>query len=244
MKKLFYVIVSLMFFVLVFLFLYFGFYVGKIYNEKLVLNNNPNRDLFNNKIENIVHNKVIIVGDSRMAYLNERGKKISIPINFNFIAYSGTKISWLKNEAYLRLKEKLDNIDNNYHYSVVVNMGVNDLNDDIEPKTHASMYYDFYKFLALEYPNVDFYFLSVNPIDDNVINNYGVKQYRTTEKILEFNNIMYSNILDDNIKNLTYCDSYNNIDFGIPDGLHYDKNTDQKIINYIVNKCVKYDKRG
>lgn len=233
-----------MFFVLVFLFLYFGFYVGKIYNEKLVLNNNPNRDLFNNKIENIVHNKVIIVGDSRMAYLNERGKKISIPINFNFIAYSGTKISWLKNEAYLRLKEKLDNIDNNYHYSVVVNMGVNDLNDDIEPKTHASMYYDFYKFLALEYPNVDFYFLSVNPIDDNVINNYGVKQYRTTEKILEFNNIMYSNILDDNIKNLTYCDSYNNIDFGIPDGLHYDKNTDQKIINYIVNKCVKYDKRG
>ena len=123
-------------------------------------------------------------------------------------------------------------------------MGVNDLDDTVSPEIHVSKYYDFYKFLAEEYPNVDFYFLSVNPIDDDIINTFGVKQYRTTPKIKKFNDIMYSKILNSNIKNLKYCDSYNNIDFGIPDGLHYDMKTDQKIVNYIVNKCVRYDKRG
>ncbi len=245
MRKLFYVFVSLIFFVLLFLFLYFGLYIGKLYNKNIKFNAIPKREFFDNQnIENIVHNKIIIIGDSRMAFLNERGKRISIPVNFNFIAYGGTKISWLKNDAFLTLKNKLDNIDNNYHYSVVINMGVNDLNDNISVDLHAFRYYEFYKFLASEYPNVSFYFLSVNPIDDSIINLFCGDQYRTTEKIKKFNDIMYSNILRDNIKNLKYCDSYNNINFGIPDGLHYDGKTDQKIVNYIVNKCVKYDKRG
>ncbi len=245
MKKLFYFIILFLFFIFVILFLYFGQHVGKFYNGSIKFTTIPKRSFFDNdKIENIVHNKIIIIGDSRMAFLNERGKRINIPINFNFIAYGGTKFSWLKNDAFLRLKNKLDNIDNNYHYSVVINMGVNDLNDKLDPELHAFNYYEFYKFLAIEYPEVDFYFLSVNPIDDDIINIFCGMQQRTNKKIEKFNSAMLTHILNDNIKNLKYCDSYNNMKFGTPDGLHYDGKTDQEIVNYIVNRCVKYDKRG
>ena len=40
-------------------------------------------------------------------------------------------------------------------------------------------------------------------------------------------------------KNIKYCDSYNTLSFFLPDGLHYDTVTDQKIIDFIINKCIK-----
>ena len=44
-------------------------------------------------------------------------------------------------------------------------------------------------------------------------------------------------IRKDNIK---YCDSYNSINFEMPDGLHYNYKTDEKIMKYIIEKCIKY----
>ena len=46
--------------------------------------------------------------------------------------------------------------------------------------------------------------------------------------------------LNDNFNNLHYCDSYHNVKFETPDGLHYDTKTDQKIIDYITNNCIDY----
>ena len=42
------------------------------------------------------------------------------------------------------------------------------------------------------------------------------------------------------LNNIYYCDSYNTLDFKTDDGLHYTRDTNKDIINYIANKCVKF----
>lgn len=238
-------IIFALFIIIFFTFVLKLFFKSNISSSIEIPLKNEFKDSFDYKsVPNIIYNKVIIIGDSRMEYLNNRKGSIFIPTNFSFIALGGTKFSWFKNVAIKKLEDILKYYDSRYHYSVVINMGVNDLNDNIDPKVHAFNYYGLYKFLALKYPEIDFYFLSVNPVDDDIINIFCGMQQRSNKKIEKFNDIMYSNILRDHIKNLKYCDSYNNINFGTPDGLHYDGETDQEIVNYIVNRCVKYDKRG
>ena len=200
----------------------------------------PDRTFRRRPIKNIISNKVIIIGDSRMEFLYNRGNSIKIPSNFSFIALGGTKINWFENDALKKLDLKLKNMDKNYQYHVVINMGVNDLNDLKKAKTHADNYFYLLDKLVFKYSNVDFYFLSVNPIDDRIINRIHIPQYRTTDKINDFNSEMIRLIDKENHSNLFYCNSYDSIDFGIPDGLHYDKDTDQRIVDYIVNDCVRY----
>ena len=132
----------------------------------------PDRTFRKAPIKDIVFNKVIIIGDSRMEYINNRGKNIDIPINFNFIALGGTKINWFENEALIKLEEKLDNMDKNYKYHVVINMGVNDLNDKNEAVEHADEYFSLFYDLVSKYDDVNFYILSVNPINDKIINRF------------------------------------------------------------------------
>lgn len=200
----------------------------------------PDRTFRKKPIKDIFYNKVIIIGDSRMEFLNDRGDSIRIPSNFDFIALSGTTIQWFENIALKKLEKKLDKMNEKYKYHVVINMGVNDLNDNEEAIKHADDYYLLFKMLASKYSNVNFYILSVNPINDKVINRFFNPQYRSTSKIKSFNDETINLIDESYFKNLFYCDSFNNIDFGIPDGLHYDKATDQRIVDYIVNDCVIY----
>ena len=60
---------------------------------------------------------------------------------------------------------------------------------------------------------------------------YHLKRLRAADK--------YVNEKDDN--RVQYCDAYNHIDFGMPDGLHYDDETDQKILNFIARDCINYE---
>ena len=192
-------------------------------------------------IENVGKNVIIIVGDSRMEFLYNRGKSINIPINFKFIARGGSKIDWLNNYALEKLENKLENKYDGYKYHVVFNLGVNDLDSDDSVYLIVKNYYDIYKNLSLKYDEVNFYLLSVNPVDDYLMREYIKKQKRSLYKVNKFNDYMISLLNSDTSNNITYCDSFNNIDFGTPDGLHYDKNTDQKIIDFLVNKCIKYE---
>lgn len=210
------------------------------HRENIKLKKIPDRTFHKMPIKNIINNKVIIIGDSRMEFLKDRGKSIKIPLNFNFIALSGTNIHWFKNVALKKLEEKLDNRDKKYKYHVVINMGVNDLNDLEIAQKHADDYFNLFDKLVSKYNNVEFYYLSVNPINDKVIDRFFKPQYRTTAEIKLFNKEIIHLIRKSDYKNFTYCDSYNNVNFIIPDGLHYNKITDQRIINYIVNKCIKY----
>ena len=237
LKRRFYYILFLLIAVLIVVIFNNNFFSHK---ENVKLIEIPDRTFHRKYIKNIIYNKVIIIGDSRMEYINNRGKKINIPTNFNFIALGGTKTNWFENVALKKLEEKLDRMNENYKYHVVINMGVNDLNDNVEAIKHADDYYLLFKKIVSRYSNVNFYILSVNPINDKIINRFFRPQYRSTSKIQSFNDETINLIDESYFKNLFYCDSYNNIDFGIPDGLHYDKATDQRIVDYIVNDCVKY----
>lgn len=219
--------------------LFFVFNNGFFHKENIKFKKIPDRTFRKASINNIIYNKVIIIGDSRMEFLYDRGDSIKIPSNFDFIALSGTNIQWFKNVALNKLEKKLNNMNKEYKYHVVINMGVNDLNDFEKAQKHADNYFYLFNKLVSKYESVNFYFLSVNPIDDKIIDRF-FYQHRTTEEIIQFNKKIVYLIKKNGYNNFTYCDSYNNINFGIPDGLHYDKNTDQRIVDYIVNDCVKY----
>lgn len=204
------------------------------YNQNIYLRFKGVVNNFTNKINS---NDVIIVGDSRMSLIND-DKALEKPSNVRFVAKSGMTIDWFENDALEKLDDIIDNDGEGYH--VVVNMGVNDLNykqhkgDDI-----ASNYFDLYSNLASKYPRVKIYILSVNPIDEKKINEAGDNN-RTTKKIELFNKTIQKKLIDSDKENMYYCDSYNTLDFKTKDGLHYTQDTNRKIINYIVNDCVKF----
>ena len=194
-------------------------------------------NILNQQVKKIKDKKVIIVGDSRMELI-EKDKEINIPFNFEFVAKSGMKIAWLKDKA---LDEVNDIIDNNkYNYDIVVNMGVNDLNDDkYDGADIANDYFDIYLKLAKDHPSINLYLLSVNPIDEKKINKYWTNN-RTTSEIRTFNKTIQARLKEENMDNMFYCDSYHDLKFETNDGLHYTQNTNRKIIDYIANKCVQF----
>ena len=185
----------------------------------------------------ILNNEIVVVGDSRMSLIDD-DKDIVKPANLMFVAKSGMRIDWLENEALPKVNGILENKKFKYH--IVVNMGVNDLNDDkYKGDEIAEEYFKLYSKLAKENGDIDVYILSVNPIDDVLINQKW-KNNRTTGEIKLFNKTIQKELAKSNLDNMHYCDSYNSIKFETYDGLHYTEETNKKIINYINNNCVQY----
>ncbi len=204
--------------------------------------NSTKKDLKEEKeIKRYGVNKVIIVGDSRMEFIID-GKhgKFDIPSNFAFIAKSGAEIEWLETNALKRLKTYLNDCkDNKCH--VVFNLGVNDFYTNTNVPEMVNNYFEHYKELANEYPEVTFYFLSVNPINDNVVRKYFPSLKATSEFIEKFNGTMFNDVKKLDLSNFKMCDSYHELEFKSRDGLHYDRNTGQSILNYITNHCIIYE---
>lgn len=230
-----------------FLFLVLISFNDKInYNEKycefkIITSTTNKMNSDSNLIKDISFNKTIIIGDSRMWLIEKARDQLNIPINFSFIAESGTKIDWLKREALPKLVNKLDTVNDGYTYHVVINMGVNDLNDNISAVKRANEYFELYNELSSKYYNVKFYLLSVNPIDESIINKIWIGNNRNNRKINAFNNEMNRLVLNSKNNNIYSCDSYHSISFKTLDGLHYELETNQNILDYIVNKCVQYE---
>lgn len=181
-------------------------------------------------------NKIIVIGDSRMELINNKRKRLNIPSNMEFIAKSGAKIAWLYEDGLPELFNLIDK-EANYKYSVVFNMGVNDLDSSTEAYKLADIYFKLYKKIINKYPNISFYFLSVNPVDDDVLRRNLPSQKRTNERIKEFNDYFIYKLSKQQMNNVRYCDSYNTLEFELPDGLHYSTQTDKKIIDYIIKEC-------
>ena len=191
----------------------------------------------NKKTAELNKSKVIVVGDSRMEFIAD-DKDIVIPFNFEFVAKSGMKIDWFRKTAILKVKSILKNKE--YKYYVIVNMGVNDLNTNYKGDEISKDYFKLYQKLAKDYPNIDVYIMSVNPIYEDKLNKSEVSNKRTVNKIKLFNNNILNELEHSNLDNLYYCDSYNNLHFESEDGLHYTRDTNKEIINYIANKCIDF----
>ena len=77
----------------------------------------------------------------------------------------------LKGLVCLNLKKILDNRITKYHYHVFFNLGVNDVQyDNGKIKRIFNNYFNEYEKLANKYSDVDFYLLSINPIDEKFLN--------------------------------------------------------------------------
>ena len=192
---------------------------------------------FVKKMDKINDSKLIIVGDSRMQLIND-DKEIVKPFNMEFVAKGGAKIDWLENNALPKVKKILNK--NEFNYYVLVNMGVNDLNSNLEVAEIVEDYFKLYSELAERFPNVEVYIMSVNPINEEKRNKIEPNNKRTTEKIKLFNQTIQEKLKDSNLKNMYYCDAYNNLKFDTNDGLHYTQETNENIIYYISNKCIDY----
>ena len=76
------------------------------------------KDIEEYQIADISHNKVIIIGDSRMELIRLGKNILKIPINFEFISKGGATIYWTKDTAIPTLIEKLSQKDDDFKYIV------------------------------------------------------------------------------------------------------------------------------
>jgi len=207
---------------------------------KLKINENEYNTIINNNVK-LEIKKIILVGDSRMELMYKSREELNIPHSIIFDAKNGVKIDWFYKTGIRKLYDIISN--DNYNYYVLFNLGVNDLHYVEDVESRAQEYYKLYNNIINNNPNVNFYFLSVNPIIEDVLKeNFGHDDKKTNKKINTFNKEMKRLIGKNSLNNFKYCDSNNSLDFVIPDGIHYDLNTNRNILDFILNRCIKINK--
>lgn len=189
--------------------------------SKNVVNNIKEINEKNNEFKKN-YNGNIFMGDSRTVQLKDVVKEKDI-----IIAKNGGKIKEFLNHS-ITAKEILNN-NSKYSYNIILNYGVNDLDDVYE---YVIAYKDFIKEVGSKHR---IYIVSVNPVDAS-------KRINKNYKINEFNRIIKNEL--SNIDNVKYCDvnSLTNNSVWIdkylkPDGLHYNE-TGNKFIYDSVISCM------
>ena len=188
------------------------------------------------KTDLIEKTKIIVVGDSRMEFI-DNDKEIIKPFNLDIVAKSGAALSWFETVGLPRTKKIIDN-DEYDSYFVVVNMGVNDIQYTSKYVENANTYFEDYLELSKYSPKVKLYILSVNPIIEKRLNKAQPQNVRTNDKIKKFNDVLLKKLSKE--EKMYYCDSNTKLSFDADDGLHYTQDTNKKIINYIINDCIQF----
>ena len=156
----------------------------------------------------------IIVGDSRTV-----GMEMSCRFdNTLYIAKVNMGYYWLKDTAGITVKNCLEI---NPHVKVALALGVNDLGN-------LSLYVQYYRELISQYPETQFYVVSVNPVDERkgALCGYSVKN----SQIKAFNKVLKQNF------GSSYVNSYKYLlknGMQTVDGIHYTADTYQKLYQYI-----------
>lgn len=172
--------------------------------------NNPVVTLNENQIENLM----IYVGDSRVLGIqNDLNKS-----NITYIAESGKGYYWFSETAKTELSAYISADTQKF---VVINLGINDLGN-------IDQYINIYNSIIPNYKNVKFYFVSVNPVNEELANLYG---YTVNNSQIEIFNQELSS------KFVNYIDVYSQIkdNFVTTDGIHYDAATNERIHKIIVD---------
>ncbi len=205
------------------------------YNENIMYNL---EETIKTTFDSLENNRVMIIGDSRMEYI-AIDDKIVKPFNVDFISKGGASLEWFEDEAMKDAYNLLDN-DDYLTYNIVVNMGVNDIQYTDDYLESADKYFNNYLKLAEYSSKIKLYIMSVNPIIEKKLNKSQPQNVRTNKKIEKFNKVLVKDISKADKDNIYYCDANRNLRFGTDDGLHYTRNTNKEILNYIINDCVKF----
>ena len=129
--------------------------------------------------------------------------------------------SWLKATAGPNVKQYLLG---NPKLKVVFAFGINDLGN-------IASYISYYNALMKEFPDTEFYFLSVNPVDEELASDKGYSVKNSAIK--KFNTKLKSAFGTKYIDTYTYLTKNK---FSTIDGIHYTPDTYLELYNYIVEK--------
>jgi len=161
-----------------------------------------------------IENQMIYVGDSRILGVQSA---LGNP-NIRFIGRGGADYNWFIAEGRPQLEELLRNENRRF---VVIALGSHDI-------TNASRYITVFHTLVSSFPEVSFYFLSVNPVDEALAaqNNYPL----TNSQIEWFNRSMSAAL------GTSFINSFNamlNL-FQSDDGFHFDSGTNRRLHEIII----------
>lgn len=176
-------------------------------------NNNP--DQAKNNTASKSNTSFILVGDSRTVAMKE-AMKSSVDSTV-YIAKEGEGYKWFSETGLTELKSALAESPSE---TVVFNLGVNDVEN-------ISLYLTLYKELIQTYPDAAFYFMSVNPVNEEKTK--GI----TNAQIQNFNGSLQE------IFSTRYLDCYNYLiqnGFDTVDGLHYTQDTSKVIHQYMTDQ--------
>lgn len=190
------------------------------------------------------YEQIIFVGDSRThrmesTLLNQFGTLLTQGVTF--ISQEGGGLSWLQSTGYTQLMQAVGNSSSGILAKptvVIFNLGVNDLGS-------SSSYISYMKELGeeLEEKGCILYYMSVNPVNDRLIQASG-KPSRPEASVRSFNAAIKSGLCSSGL--YTYIDTYTylmntgygtdasttGVDSGIDDGLHYTTKTYKRIYQY------------
>ena len=180
--------------------------------------------------------KFIVIGDSRTVDVSE---VVEEP-NIFFISKDGVTCNYLWETA----EKEVDKLIQEYpdeHFSIFINLGVNDLirvqKLDNKKICDAKTYASYIQKLKEKWQDHNVFYVSVNPVDLEMHKKGPRKGKATTtnEAIENFNQEIVDSIQEENI---FYCDTYTYLQengFGTADGLHYSENTSKEIMEQLKN---------
>lgn len=189
------------------------------------------------------HDRVFFVGDSRTAGIEEvLGNQK--PDNVKFIYKGAQGLTWFRRASsdggYNQLVRELKKLPKRMNKAVVMNLGVNDMKN-------VNIYIRYMKSLAVNLKrnyNCDMYYMSINPVNSAMIQNYGGVGLRTEQQVKSFNSAIYRNLCSGRNKYFTYINTCGNLqkygwisdrhNAGIHDGLHYSDETYLRIYDYCI----------
>lgn len=188
---------------------------------------------------------VYFVGDSRTLGLRN-ALKSQAPENTKFIFKAGEGLRWFKKSGFSALYKDVKSQPKNIKKAVIINLGVNDLNN-------TTAYVKYMKNIAkkLKGYNCTMYYLSVNPVNNAMITKYRghSTNSKTEAKVLAFNKYIYNKLCSGKKAPFNYINTYgmlrkngwisNKNNAGIFDGVHYSKETYLRIYDY----CMRVLKR-
>ncbi len=178
--------------------------------------------------------RMIIVGDSRMY----AASKIVQKVELTFIAKNAVTCNYLWETVEPEV-DKLISENPEEHFTIVFNLGVNDLNSIAAGNTpdgkyicDYGQYADYYKYFKKKWNQHNLFYMSINPVNEEILRTGKFKARKMTNNgsIEEFNQNIRGEIESEEI---FFCDTYAFLlknGFESPDGLHYSDNTSKNII--------------
>ncbi len=184
----------------------------KVINRGTINTNTPSSTASSNSNST---KDIILIGDSRTQAIAEYS---GISSDATFIYASGEGYNWMKNTAFPRADSKITSSS-----KVIIWLGVNDLDNKYNYVREVNS-----KAAEWTAKGAKVYYAAVGPLD------YDPDHYATNPKIEEFNSIIKSGI-SSNIKYIDLYNKFKNEGFSTVDGIHYNKDTNRRMYNYLVD---------